>query len=392
MPKMLREGAAASREEVVWRISDAGREAIAGGARLGSRQQALVTLLGANGATQAAIYGRGSHSRGARARRARLDRILCAARAAAARRRRAAGAGADGRPGPGGRSDRRLARAIRRLPPARRHRQRQDGGVPEPHRAGAGGGPRRAGAGPGDRADAAARCALPRAPLRPGRRPAFLACGRRAARGLARGERGQRAGRDRHALSRVHADAETRAGGRRRGARRLLQAAGGFPLFGPRPGVDARAACRRAGGARLRDALARIARERGGRPLRQAVAAGTHRPRRQAARHGRRPARQRRARRALAARHGRHRAPSRRPRAGARLPEPARLRADDVLQWLRLGRALPVLRRTTHRAPLPRQSSCAITAAPRTHCPSPARSAATSSPRSAKGPNAWRPH
>ena len=152
-------------------------------------------------------YGRGSRSCGARARRARLDRIICAARATTARRRRAARAGADGRPGPGGGSDRRLARAIRRLPPARRHRQRQDGGVPEPHRAGARGGPRRAGAGPGDRADAAARRALPRAPLRPGRRPAFLACGRRTARGLARGERWQRAGRDRHALGRVHADA-----------------------------------------------------------------------------------------------------------------------------------------------------------------------------------------
>jgi primosomal protein N' (replication factor Y) len=70
MPKMLREGAAATREEVVWRTSDSGRAAIAGGARLGSRQQALVGLLGEDGAAQAAIAAAG-HSAAARALAAR---------------------------------------------------------------------------------------------------------------------------------------------------------------------------------------------------------------------------------------------------------------------------------------------------------------------------------
>jgi primosomal protein N' (replication factor Y) len=70
MPKMLREGAAATRDEVVWRTSDAGRAAITGGARLGSRQQKLVGLLGENGATQAAIAAAG-HSVAARALAAR---------------------------------------------------------------------------------------------------------------------------------------------------------------------------------------------------------------------------------------------------------------------------------------------------------------------------------
>ncbi len=111
MPKMLREGAAATREEVVWRISDAGRAAIAGGARLGSRQQALVALLGEDGATQAAIAAAG-HSAAARALAAR-GWIESFARSAPPP---PAGAG---RPGPvltadqapGGRGGRRLARA-----------------------------------------------------------------------------------------------------------------------------------------------------------------------------------------------------------------------------------------------------------------------------------------
>ncbi len=54
---------------------------------------------------------------------------------------------------------------------------------------------------------------------------------------------GQRCGahRDRHALGRVHADSRPAAHHRGRGARLLLQAAGWrLPLFGARPGVDAR--------------------------------------------------------------------------------------------------------------------------------------------------------
>jgi len=59
LPKMLREGAAATREEIVWRIGDAGRAAIAAGARLGRRQQALLALLGGDGASAATIAGAG---------------------------------------------------------------------------------------------------------------------------------------------------------------------------------------------------------------------------------------------------------------------------------------------------------------------------------------------
>ncbi len=59
LPRMLREGAAASREEVVWRLSREGRAAIAGSARLGSRQQALVALLGEDGAAAPVISAEG---------------------------------------------------------------------------------------------------------------------------------------------------------------------------------------------------------------------------------------------------------------------------------------------------------------------------------------------
>lgn len=55
MPKMLRDGAAAQRDETHWRVSAAGRAALASGARLGSRQKALVTLLGDDGAATSAI-------------------------------------------------------------------------------------------------------------------------------------------------------------------------------------------------------------------------------------------------------------------------------------------------------------------------------------------------
>ena len=59
LPRMLREGAAASREETVWRISEAGRAALAAGPRLGRRQQALVETVGDGGITAAAIAAAG---------------------------------------------------------------------------------------------------------------------------------------------------------------------------------------------------------------------------------------------------------------------------------------------------------------------------------------------
>jgi primosomal protein N' (replication factor Y) len=59
LPRMLREGAAASREETVWRISEAGRSALAAGARLGRRQRALVETVGEGSTTAAAIAAAG---------------------------------------------------------------------------------------------------------------------------------------------------------------------------------------------------------------------------------------------------------------------------------------------------------------------------------------------
>jgi primosomal protein N' (replication factor Y) len=59
IPKLLREGKAAVREETFWRLSDAGRAAIEGGARLGARQKALVDLVGAQGASAADLSAAG---------------------------------------------------------------------------------------------------------------------------------------------------------------------------------------------------------------------------------------------------------------------------------------------------------------------------------------------
>jgi primosomal protein N' (replication factor Y) len=59
MPKMLRNGATAVRDEIVWRLSAAGRTAIESGARLGRKQSALVDLVGKDGATAAAIAAAG---------------------------------------------------------------------------------------------------------------------------------------------------------------------------------------------------------------------------------------------------------------------------------------------------------------------------------------------
>jgi primosomal protein N' (replication factor Y) len=59
MPAMLRRGGPAQRDEVLWRLSEVGRAAVVGGARLGPRQKALVELLGQDGAAAAAIAAAG---------------------------------------------------------------------------------------------------------------------------------------------------------------------------------------------------------------------------------------------------------------------------------------------------------------------------------------------
>jgi primosomal protein N' (replication factor Y) (superfamily II helicase) len=59
MPVMLRKGGLAQRDEVVWRLSEAGQAAVVAGGRLGQRQKALLELLGREGATAAAIAAAG---------------------------------------------------------------------------------------------------------------------------------------------------------------------------------------------------------------------------------------------------------------------------------------------------------------------------------------------
>ena len=82
----------------------------------------------------------------------------------------------------------------------------------------------------------------------------------------------------------------------------------------------------------------------------------------------RRPAPARRGTGPVDARDAGHRTTSERRRPGHRVFEPARLRAELVLQFLRLGRALRALR-CAHDIASPRGSSCAaITAARRRRC------------------------
>ncbi len=59
MPKALRKGGPARRDEILWRISDAGQAVLAAGTRLGDRQKKLIELIGQDGATTAAIAAAG---------------------------------------------------------------------------------------------------------------------------------------------------------------------------------------------------------------------------------------------------------------------------------------------------------------------------------------------
>ena len=160
---------------------------------------------------------------------------------------------------------------FRALPAVRHHRQRQDRGLsacggahPAPQ-------PARTGAGAGDRAHAAARRALSRTIRGAGRGAAFRAHRHRAPRRLAAMRVGRSAHRARHAIGGVRAGRRSRHGHRRRRTRRLVQAARErLPVFGARPRHPARAARRRAGGARLGHAFARDAAERGKRQVHSA--------------------------------------------------------------------------------------------------------------------------
>jgi len=59
IPKRLRKGESARRDEILWRVSEAGRTALDAGARLGHRQKKLIDLVGEDGASTAAIAAAG---------------------------------------------------------------------------------------------------------------------------------------------------------------------------------------------------------------------------------------------------------------------------------------------------------------------------------------------
>jgi len=105
MPKLLRLGKAAVREETVWRLTDAGRAVLKGGARLGARQRALLELAGDAGASSDAISAAG-HQPALRALAARgwLESFA---------RPEAAPPAGEGRPGPAPTADQ--AAAIERV-------------------------------------------------------------------------------------------------------------------------------------------------------------------------------------------------------------------------------------------------------------------------------------
>ena len=112
----------------------------------------------------------------------------------------------------------------------RRHRQRQDRGLPACDRRLPGARTAGAGAGAGDRIDAADAGALPRAARRAGACAAFGPQRQRARARLDGGLAWRGAGDRRHALGDFHAAAARWPDRRRRGTRRQLQAAGRHPL------------------------------------------------------------------------------------------------------------------------------------------------------------------
>jgi primosomal protein N' (replication factor Y) len=92
MPKTLREGAAARRDEIRWQLSPQGREALAASPRLGTRQKELLHLIGDGDSAAEAISAAGlTDALKALARRGWLESV---------ERPEAAPAAGEGRPGP----------------------------------------------------------------------------------------------------------------------------------------------------------------------------------------------------------------------------------------------------------------------------------------------------
>jgi primosomal protein N' (replication factor Y) len=92
MPKTLRDGAAARRDEIRWQLSPQGREALAASPRLGARQKELLHLIGDGDAAAEAISAAGlTDALKALARRGWLESV---------ERPEAAPAAGEGRPGP----------------------------------------------------------------------------------------------------------------------------------------------------------------------------------------------------------------------------------------------------------------------------------------------------
>ncbi len=326
---------------------------------------------------------------GTRAGATRLDRVVRATgagcndrrdgRAHRGRHRRLGARTLGGAASRGRCGDRRRRGSVPRLPSARHHRQRQDRGLPAAGGARPRPRPPHARARAGDRAHAAARVALRHALReRAARRSAFGPDRRAAPRRLARGHHGPRAPRARHALGRVRAGARSRPDRDRRGTRRLVQAAGRrVPLFRARPRNRACAGTRHPDRARLGDAGAGIAAQRGDEALRAAVAAAPYRACAAADAAADRPAAGARARGALDHRGHAHAAASGGRWPGAGLHQPPRLRADTAVRGLRLDRALRRLRRAHDRASRRRSACAAITAAPTGRCRASARNAAS---------------
>ena len=239
---------------------------------------------------------------------------------------------------------------LRAVRAARRDRQRQDRGVSARDRAG-----RRArragtGAGTGDIAHTAAGRAIRRPVRCATRRAAFGSrrCGATA--GVARGPQRRCTRRDRHALGDFCAAGPARPHRRRRRARRVVQAAGRLPLLGPRSRAGPRPATRHARRAGLGHSLAGKPAARARRQGRHARTADADGRRQAAGAATGRPAHPREHARHCDADGPGHPASPRCRRPGAAVPEPARLCADAVLSRLRLGRAVPALRRATDGA------------------------------------------